>query len=188
MSTTEAANESKEERIIIHCPFLRALQPDTSSLWAFATDLETKGKLGRIEGLGIGFQHVLEQKGLWAALGGAAPDIYRLDQAGKFSHADLYQKYLSKFDDKAADGILTLDDLVNIKKEIAVLEQVAPIARSSKIETGLLFLGAAGNLETGQVSLENVKTFLNGGAPVEGQAEVTFGAVKAVMDKCRSTW
>ena len=171
---------SKKE---IYCPFLKAYKPTTSSLWQFASDLQAKGKLGRLEGLLIGFDVVAKQQGTWKAISGAAPDLYRLDEVPGISHADLFQKYASKLDAAAKDEILTISNLVAIKKEIAEEEKCPEIIKSSKIETGLIFLGSGGDTETGEVPLNNVKKFLSG-SPVENQGDITFSAVKKVTDKC----
>lgn len=174
---------SKKE---ILCPFLKAYEPTTSSLWQFASELQAKGKLGRLEGLLIGFDVVRKQQGAWKAVCGTAPDLYRLDEVPGISHVDLFQKYPEKLDAAAAeDGTIALDDLVSIKKEIAAEEKCSEINEASKIETGLIFLGSGGDPDTGKVPLTSVKKFLSGN-PVDDQGDITFSSMKKVADKC--TW
>lgn len=181
--SSQATNKETKKEEAIYCPFLKAYKPDTSSLWQFASDLSEGAKIGRLESLSIGFDVAARQQGTWKALCGAAPDLYRLHEVPGISHGDLFQKYPSKLDAAAKDGMLTLDDLVAIKKEIAVEEKCSEIIKSSKLETGLIFLGAGGDLDTGRVPLSNVKKFLNGN-PIESQDDITFSTVKQAADKC----
>ena len=183
MSTEKTPNETDSTEKEIYCPFLKAYRPGTSSLWEFASNLHDKGRLDRILGLLIGGDVTGKQQGLWKALTFAAPDLYNLDKVPGISHDDLFQKHMKKFDEMAKDGELTIQGLVEIKKKIAEEENCTEISDASKLETGLLFLGSGGDLETGVVSLQAVKTFLSG-TVVENQHPINMGTVSKVKKMC----
>ena len=182
MSTENKESETTDK--VIFCPFLRTYKPGTSSLWEFVSDLHDKGRLDRAAGLLIGGDVTSKQQGLWKALTGSAPDLYKLDQVPGISHADLFQKHVDKLDKTAdKDGSLTIQNLVDIKKEIAEEEGCDEIIKSSRIETALLFLGSGGDMETGKVRLVDIKAFLSG-TSIESQPDITFDTVKKATKMC----
>lgn len=175
-------SDAREKKIL--CPFLNVYKPRTASLWKFTSDLQDHGQLQRSIGLAVGADVTGKQQGFWKALTGHAPDLYNLDKVPGVSHDDLFQKHVEQFEKKAApDGTLTIQDLVDIKKDIAKLENVEQINDASKLETTLLFLGSGGDLETFKVRVEDIKTFLSG-TRVPNQNEITFETSKKVKEKC----
>jgi hypothetical protein len=165
----------------IFCPFLNNYRPSTASLHEFVSDLEEKGQLNLELGT-IGWALLVEgQHGPVHLLEGYAPNLYELDRSPPLSHKGLFQHHFDKFERMAdADGYLMAQNLVEIKIEIANEDANSEINKASQIETALLFLGSGGNLDTGKVSLEDVKTFLSGTA-VRGQGPINFDTSKKAL-------
>jgi hypothetical protein len=122
--------------------------------------------------LAFAFGIAIAQFGFWKAFIGNPPDIYRLEQIPGVSHEDLFHNYfdatLYRIDEaKDADGMIMLQDLVNIKKWIVEQErmQISEMLGSSKSETGLVFLASGGDLDTQKVSGDEVIKILNAERP-----------------------
>ena len=177
------ADSSKD----ILCPFLRSVQPDVSGIWKFTSDLSSKGKMDRIMALFVAFDVTKKQKGLWAALTGQVPDLYRLDQVPGVSHPDLYRHQLDEVKEhleKAvdSDGFVTLQDVVEAKKFVAdkVGVKSEEMMDSSKFETVLLFLGSGGDLETNKVKVTDLMTLLQGQRPANAGSINVDGLTKGM--------
>ncbi|MEM6638118.1 MAG: hypothetical protein AAF667_19790 [Pseudomonadota bacterium] len=125
------------------------------------------------------------QKGLLAVLRHEAPDIYRLDQVPGISHEDLYRNCIPELREmaqaRAVDGLITLQDLVELKEWVAEKVGVTP-SEASKTETALLFVRSGGNLEAWTVELDDVFRLLTGQRP-EADAVVTPGKLNQAMDQ-----
>lgn len=155
----------------IMCPFLKIIKPRTDNMWIFLRDCRRAGVAWFFAFI-FGFFIVGKQKGWGKAFMGHAPDIYALDQVPEVSHDDLFQNYMDGVKSRIAEaedenGIITMQDLVNIKKWIAQQSNVA-IIDSSKVETGLVFLGSGGEAKTGKVRGSDVIKFLQGQRPTQG--------------------
>ena len=102
-------------------------------------------------------------------LRGEAPDLRRLDEVPGVSHPDLYGAYpevvRTRVEERAVDGRITLQDLVDIKIELARRAGVRRIRLSSRLETCLAFMRAGGELRTETVDAEAVLTLLAGRWP-----------------------
>ena len=81
---------------------------------------------------------------------------------------------------RARDGLITLQDLVEMKEWVADQVGVVP-GEASKTETALLFVRSGGDLEAWTVGLEDVFRLLNGQMP-EADAVVTPGKLNQAMD------
>jgi hypothetical protein len=97
----------------------------------------------------LAFGATLNQQGLWAALTGRAPDVFRLEEVPGISHLDLYQFRLdgvqSRLEARAVNGEVSLQDMIEVKKWVATDTGVSNISLISKGETVLLFLLAGGD-------------------------------------------
>ena len=148
----------------ITCPFLKLIQPDTASFSSFVGDLRTNGNVGKLLASAITFETTRMQKGAWAAMTGAVPDLCALDQVPGISHKDKYNAQLdgvtSRLEAASIDGFVTLQDLVEIKKWVADVEGIADISLGSRGETINLFLCAGGDLATDKVKAANVLSIL----------------------------
>lgn len=152
------------------CPFLRIVQPDTSSLSAFTQDIIDAGVSPFLataqSSILTAFQ---EGKGFRAVLRDEAIDVERLDelQAG-INSPDYYQLFpeavAQRLTDVSMDGMVTLQDLVDVKLWVAGEVGVVP-NDTSKISTYFSFLFPGGDLDTGLVELDDVLKFLNGEMP-----------------------
>jgi hypothetical protein len=154
----------------ILCPFLRMAAPDTSSFFGFVRGCSDAG-MGWSTALFVTLQVTSAQKGLGAALRGQTPDLHQLDKVPGVSHPDLYGLKLedlrSKADERAVEGRITLQDLVELKEWLAQTMGVA-INEASQIETALVFIRAGGDFETARVALDDVFLLLEGRAPRNG--------------------
>ncbi len=171
----------------IACPFLAIVEPETSRAGAFARDCHRHG-MGRWMARFVTRQVTWKQQGLIAALLGRAPDIKRLDEVPGISHLDLYTAFptevRSQLSTRGVDGIVNLQDLVEIKESIAELAGVE-IIDSSRIETALLFLMAGGDLGSGTVATADVRRLLDGEAIASG---ATVTAAKLSRARKASEW
>lgn len=167
----------------IKCPFLKFVQPATTSLSAFAQDAEKAG-MDYWMAIGVAMQVTWQQKGMLAALSGEVPDLYALERVPGVSHCDLYTSYIPELREMARDldqeGTLHLQDLVSMKQWVAREEQVE-IIESSRIETALLFVRAGGDFETGRVNTENVFAVLEAIGP-ENPGLVTIERMNRARD------
>lgn len=159
--------EGEAQTAPIKCPFLVIAKPSMESRAAFVNDVEKFGMdktMANLVAIQVGWQ----QNGLWSVIKGDAPDIYALDKVHGVTHCDLYSNYLPELEEQAkqleVDGQITLQNLVEMKKWVAMLEHVEP-NEPSKIETALVFVKAGGNLETQKVYSEDVFTLLKGIRP-----------------------
>lgn len=171
-------NNGKE----VLCPFVKLGMPRTTNIKAFCDDLQDKGMQWTMC-FGVAATIVQRQKGFGALLAGEAPDIYRLDEVPGISHLDLYTKdfgltTMMVGDATDEDGMISLDDLVRIKKQIAEREEVSEINGASRIETTLAFVKSGGDQKTGLVNATNVLTFLQGKEP-DVFVEINFSNLAA---------
>lgn len=153
----------------IKCPYLKMIQPNTTNIWTFISSCVDNG-VSWIMAFIVVFSMSVAQLGFWKALTGHAPDLYRLDQINGVSHQDLYTRYIdgtmTRINDVTdEEGKISLQDLVAIKKWIVAQEGLDTMEQSSKMETGLLFLAAGGDLETKTVVADNVIKFLHSERP-----------------------
>mmetsp|Transcript_23194 Transcript_23194/g.38393 ORF Transcript_23194/g.38393 Transcript_23194/m.38393 type:complete len:191 (-) Transcript_23194:1357-1929(-) len=189
MTTNYQTISTSDEVGDIKCPFIRMVQPNTQNLWTFSGDLSANGT-GWLMSFLFSFYISVAQLGWWKALTGHAPDIYRLDQVAGVSHSDLFTKYLNGTTDRViaardSDGMITLQDLVRIKKWIVEQEGIEKMEQSSKMETGLVFLGAGGDLETQQVPANDVLDLLNATRP---SGEIVVNIERMVKCDMKMVW
>jgi len=149
----------------ILCPLLKTIQPDTSNGLSFIEDLITKGNAGAVLATSFYFNALVLQQGLFTTLFGGVLDLERLDEIPLVSHLDLYNSQteavtanLTAMAD--ADGYVTLQDLVQIKKWVAEIQKVDPIGFISQGETVLLFLAVGGDFDENKVLATDVIKFL----------------------------
>ncbi|MEM8974308.1 MAG: twin-arginine translocation signal domain-containing protein [Pseudomonadota bacterium] len=172
-----------EGRAIL-CPFLAMNPPDTTNVWTFARGCADNGQAYSMAMI-VATMVTYSQKGLLAVLRHEAPNIYRLDQVPGISHDDLYQNFIPELREmaemRARDGLITLQDLVEMKEWVAEQVGVTP-GEASQTETALLFVRSGGDLEAWTVELEDVFRLLNGQRP-EADAVVTPGKLNQAMDQ-----
>ncbi|MEL6958471.1 MAG: hypothetical protein AAGL89_05900 [Pseudomonadota bacterium] len=173
----------RDERAIL-CPFLAMNPPDTTNVWTFARGCADNGQAYSMA-LIVATMVTYSQKGLWAVLRHEAPDIYRLDQVPGISHDDLYQNHIPELREmaevRAVDGLITLQDLVEMKEWVADQVGVDP-REASKTETALLFVRSGGDLDAWTVDLDDVFRLLSGQRP-EADAFVTPEKLNKTMDQ-----
>jgi len=148
-------DESQPKTESINCPFLKMVQPDTSSIFTFASSCQEKGGMQYMMAMFICFDVTRKQKGFWKALLGHTPDLYALNQVEGISHPDKYSRYMDKTEEMIKtksnpEGMVSLQDLVDIKKWVAEQEKIE-IGFASKSETVLVFIKSGGDLDTGVV-------------------------------------
>jgi len=163
--TTPEPPDGEDETIL--CPFLAMNPPDTTNVWTFARGCVENGQAYPMS-LIVATMVTYAQKGLLAMLRHEAPDIYRLDQVPGISHDDLYQRFIPELramaEVKAVDGLIMLQDLVEMKEWVAAHVGVTP-SGASKTETALLFVRSGGDLQTLTVDLADVFRVLAGTWP-----------------------
>ena len=173
------------------CPFLRMAQPNRTDFWKFVSDCHANG-LGYAEALAVSLHILRQQKGLGAVFKrGETIDMYRLDEVPGTSHTDLFQAYLPAVEGKIKevadkDGMIRMQDLVDLKKWIAAQEGVKEVSFPSKAETGQIFVRAGGDLDTGLVAASDAIKMMKGERPEKGGV-VTFSAIKKANTKL-ATW
>ena len=179
--TTPEPPEGGDRAIL--CPFLAMNPPDTTNVWTFARGCADNGQAYSMA-LIVATMVTYSQKGLWAVLRHEAPDIYRLDQVPGISHDDLYQNFIPDLRqmaaERAVEGQITLQDLVEMKEWVADQVGVVP-GEASKTETALLFVRSGGDLSDWTVGLEDVFRLLSGQRP-EADTVVTPGKLNQAMD------
>jgi hypothetical protein len=139
-------DESKPKTEDINCPFLKMAKPDTSSFRKFVSSTSAAG-MSYPAALLVSFDNVSKQKGTSKALSGHALDLYALNQIDGVSHPDKYNRYKelttkTLTDAANEEGKITMQDLVDLKKQIAAEEKIDHIMESSQTETVILFIGA----------------------------------------------
>lgn len=189
-------DESKPKTADINCPFLKRANPSTTSGFCkFVSDVSAAGMQYPMA-LFVTLDNTVKQKGARAALTGQVPDLYALNQVAGVSHPDKYLRHMDETKKglaaaKNEQGEVTLQDLVDIKKKIALEQEketigsVKDILESSRIETCIMFVGCGGNLETGKVLVSDVLTFLEGKTPAN-QTEVTISTMNKA--KAMAKW
>jgi hypothetical protein len=167
-SHAAAAAAAAVEQPIILCPFFRTLKPNESNSGAFLWDVVVHGKVGVGLAQSLVFGAVVVQQGFWPALWGGVLDLRRLDELPGISHLDLYNSQFAGVSERLlaiaaaadADGYITLQDLVEIKKWVAEVTSVEEINLFSRGETIFVFLGAGGSLKNNRVLATDVLRFL----------------------------
>lgn len=157
----------------INCPFFKFADPDTSNLFSFVQDSVQAGADGWLIAT-LSYGAALLQQGIF----GTVPDLCRLDQIPLVSHTDLFNNYPQQVESmfRAAsdtDGMITFDDMVNVKLWVADQEEVRPNI-FSRGEVALLFIRSGGNVDTLQVSAEAVLAGLRAEFPSSGFEVVNF--------------
>jgi hypothetical protein len=182
--TTQAAAAAAVEEPIILCPFFRTLEPNESNSVAFLWDVVVHGHVGVGLAKSLVFGAVVIQQGFWTALWGGVLDLERLDEIPGISHLDLYNSQFAGVSERLlakavtavdADGYITLQDLVEVKKWVAEVNSVEEINVFSRGETVFVFLGAGGSLKTNRVLATDVLRFLQSDWEVKD-----IGSVNAV--------
>ncbi|MEM6730008.1 MAG: hypothetical protein AAF658_00545 [Myxococcota bacterium] len=152
----------------VTCPFLALNPPDTSNLLTFAAGAEDNG-MSYPMALFVGFDVTRKQRGLWAAITLRAPDLHRLREVDGVSHDDRFALFLDELrplaDERAIDGRITLQDLVELKHWVAKRTGVETISEPSRIETSLAFIRAGGDLENWTVTVDDLFALLSGKRP-----------------------
>ena len=167
-STTSTTSTTAEEKNIL-CPFLRIIEPRTDNMFTFMADLHKAG-ISWLFSLFFTVSVTYLQLGYKQALALHAPNIYVLKEVPGVTHDDKYVSYKAftkeyldaKQDD---DGMISLQQLVDLKHECAKKAHVDELIGASKIETVLTFLASGGDVDSGKVYAEEVWRFLNGERP-----------------------
>ena len=188
-NTTAAAAAAAPGSEAVLCPFLRSVMPDTSSWFSFLADIQAGGCdwfVGAIIALGVS----VEQYGVFNLLfHGAVLDLYRLNIPP--TRLDLYNKFKedvrSQLLERAVDGYVTLQDLVDVK--IWIGEQVGQkIESGSQTETTILFIHAGGDSTTKKVRVDVVLDFLQNGISPPAEFKQQVGIFNTLFVNGQSKW
>ena len=156
------------------------IKPRTDNMFTFMADLHRSG-ISWLFSLFFTVSVTYLQLGYKEALALHAPNIYVLKEVTGVTHDDKYVSYMSftrQFLDNNKDdeGMITIQQLVDLKHECAKKANVEEIIGASKIETVLTFLAAGGDVDSGKVRIEEVWRFLNGKRP-SGEINISWWRV-----------
>jgi hypothetical protein len=137
-------DESKPKTEDINCPFLKMVAPDNSNFLKCVSSTSAAGFSYQAAALLVSFDNISKQKGTWKALAGHALDLYALNQVGGVSHPDKYNrskdlKTQTLTGAADAEGIVTMQDSVDLKKKIEAEENIETIMEWSLARRRLLF-------------------------------------------------
>jgi hypothetical protein len=186
--TSTGTAQQQEEKREIACPFIRAVDPDTTTWTAFIQDL-ADGGCSRAVCAPLAIATTQAQQGFLNASTFHVVDVTRLDEVPSGTKYSIYPDEVEQRMRQAAttnaDGMITLQDLVDIKLWVAEQEGVDQPTLASKGETIVLFLRSGGDTGSWKVNPDNVLTLLGGTLPDD---ESTVGVFNVMRASRKADW